>query len=232
MKSEISTTEIFGGVLFGIKSYIWYKYENLFMKNLENLQSYLPLGYLYLVILGIIKETVHFYQLGINILKYSTLMDILIGPIADLMSHPLIVIGFLSLLLAGYQLMKRIFNKGSEKYFHAFFGKNKPREEFTNQDFNRKIIEFFAFLMASFFLGIGLGEGRMVAEKSKKNVLKYNYKLNYNTGEAEEVYLVDNNSVYYFYFSKGDKHLKIAPISTIKNLEIIHNKRLDDNENK
>jgi hypothetical protein len=128
LKSKISTTEIFGGVLFGIKSYIWYKYENLFMKNLENLQSYLPLGYLYLVILGIIKETVHFYQLGINILKYSTLMDILIGPIADLMSHPLIVIGFLSLLFAGYQLMKRIFNKGSEKYFHAFSGKINPEK--------------------------------------------------------------------------------------------------------
>lgn len=202
------------------------------MKYLENLQTYLPIGYLYLVILGLIKESVHFYQLGINILKYSTLMDILLGPIADLMSHPLIVLSFLLVLLGGFFQMKYIFKKGSEKYFQAFFGKNKPREEFTIQDFHRKIIEFFAFLMASFFLGIGLAEGRMVAEKLKNNDLKYNYKLNYNTGESEEVHLVDNNSVYYFYFSKGNNHLKITPLSTIKNLEIIHNKRLDESEKK
>lgn len=198
------------------------------MKNLENLQTYLPLGYLYLVILGIIKESVQFYQLGINILKYSTVMDILIGPIADLMSHPLIVLGFLALLIMGFLQMKYIFNKGSEKYFKAFFGKNKPKEEFTPQDFHRKIIEFYAFLMASFFLGIGLAEGRMVTDRLKDNSLKYNHQLNYNTGESEQVHLVDNNSVYYFYFSKGDKHLKIAPVSTIKNLEITNNKRLDN----
>jgi hypothetical protein len=65
------------------------------MKNLENLQTYLPLGYLYLVILGIIKESIHFFQLGINILKYSTLMDVLLSPIADLMSHPLIFVLFI-----------------------------------------------------------------------------------------------------------------------------------------
>ena len=33
------------------------------MKNLENLQTYLPLGYLYLVILGIIKE-VFIFSIG------------------------------------------------------------------------------------------------------------------------------------------------------------------------
>ena len=46
------------------------------------------------------------------------------------------------------------------------------------------------------------------------------------SGESEEVHLVDNNSIYYFYFSKGNKNIKIAPIGTVKNLEIIDNKRL------
>ncbi|SFC98008.1 hypothetical protein SAMN05421780_1169 [Flexibacter flexilis DSM 6793] len=35
------------------------------MKEFEKLQSLLPLGYLYLVVLGILKESVFFYQLGI-----------------------------------------------------------------------------------------------------------------------------------------------------------------------
>lgn len=53
------------------------------MKSIEKLQNLIPLGYLFLVVMGILKESVYFYQLKINILKYSTIMDILISPIPD-----------------------------------------------------------------------------------------------------------------------------------------------------
>jgi hypothetical protein len=42
----------------------------------ENTQKLLPFGYLYLVVMGILKESIYYYQIGINILKYSTIMDI------------------------------------------------------------------------------------------------------------------------------------------------------------
>lgn len=196
------------------------------MKNLENLHSYLPLGYLYLVILGIVKESIHFYQLGINILKYSTLMDVLISPIADLMSHPLIFLGFIALIGGYYFFLKYVYNSNNEKLFKNFLDKNKRKEDFTMNDFYQKVAGILIFTMASFFLGMGFAEGRFEAGKVIENDLKYNYKLNYNSGESEEVHLVDNNSVYYFYFSKGNKNIKIAPIGTVKNLEIIDNKRL------
>ena len=106
-------------------------------------------------------------------------------------------------------------------------GKNKRKEDFTIHDFYQKVVSIMIFTMASFFVGIGFAEGRFEANKAMDNDLKYNYKLNYNSGESEVVHLVDNNSVYYFYFSKGNKNIKIAPVGTVKNLEIIKNKRLE-----
>ena len=50
------------------------KHENL-MKFTENLQKLLPFGYLFLVVLGIIKESVFYHLIGINILKYSKKID-------------------------------------------------------------------------------------------------------------------------------------------------------------
>ena len=61
------------------------------MKSLERIQNLLPIGYIYLVLMGILKESLLYYQLGINILKYSTIMDILISPIADLTANPILL---------------------------------------------------------------------------------------------------------------------------------------------
>ena len=50
-----------------------------------------PFGCLFFVILGMLKESIYYYQVGINILKYSNIMDILISPIANLTSTPLML---------------------------------------------------------------------------------------------------------------------------------------------
>ncbi|RZK57783.1 MAG: hypothetical protein EOO91_09510 [Pedobacter sp.] len=114
------------------------------MKFSEDLQKLIPFGYLFLVVMGILKESVIFYQLGINILKYSTLMDILISPIATLTTHPI--------------------------------------------------------------------------------TFKYNHTLNFSNGGTEQISLINTNTVYYFYVSKGSKTIKIAPIGAIKNIELTNNR--------
>ncbi|MBC5837492.1 hypothetical protein [Flavobacterium muglaense] len=84
------------------------------MKYNEIIQKILPFGYIYLVVLGIMKESIYYYQIGINILKYSNIMDILISPIADLTSNPIILIGFfifISLLFLTSIYISKNFNK-------------------------------------------------------------------------------------------------------------------------
>ena len=61
----------------------------------------------------------------------------------------------------------------------------------------------------------------MVSKRIKSGKLKYDHNLNYTTGESEKVYLLESNSLYYFYVAKGEKSVKIAPIGSIKNIEIL-----------
>jgi H+/Cl- antiporter ClcA len=197
------------------------------MKYTDKLEKLLPFGYLYLVLIGLFKESVFHYMLGINILKYSTIMDILISPIATMTSHPLFLFGIIGFCFGmyGYAMLLK-------KYRHkAWIQKSlKLKADYTKEEvenvFRDHAINFIAFGLLSFFLGVGVGNGSIIAKKIKSGDIRYNNKLNYNSGESEDVYLINTNSVYYFYIAKGSKTVKIAPLGAIKSLELTENKKL------
>lgn len=192
------------------------------MKISDSFQKMLPFGYLFLVVMGILKESVYYYQLGINYLKYATIMDVLISPIATLTLHPLLLValGIVSVSSYGisvyYARQKAKANKG---------GHVMSKEEIDAQ-LSSIFVRCFAFTLLCFFLGIGVGEGLDVQRKIATGTLHYDYKLNYNSGDAEEVCILGSNSIYYFYLSKGSKVIKIMPVGGIRNLEMIRNRML------
>ena len=47
-----------------------------------NLQDYLSLGYVYLLVLGVFNQAIYYKFLNINILEYSSILDVLISPIS------------------------------------------------------------------------------------------------------------------------------------------------------
>ena len=201
------------------------------MKLSAGIQRMLPFGYLFLVVMGILKESVFFYQVGINILKYSTVMDILISPIATLTAHPLVFIAVIIVILFSYGFPKLLANQSHKKWAQRM-SSIKNSEELSEAEieshYTNIFIKLFAFTLLSFFLGIGLGGGFGLKNKIMNDKLKYNYKLNYASGESEQIYLISSNSVYYFYLSQGNKSVKIAPIGAVKSLELTNNKMLND----
>ncbi|MGC4042017.1 MAG: hypothetical protein QM710_14830 [Flavobacterium sp.] len=197
------------------------------MINSENLQKILPFGYLYLVTMGILKESVFYFQIDINILKYSTIMDILISPIATLTANPVVLIGITVFILICYAFVAFLSKNRSKKIIQKMSSlKNYDglKEEDINKHYTNLLIAVIAMGTLSFFLGIGLGSGSSLSGKIKKDKLHYDQKLNFNTGETKEIYLIDNNSTYYFYIVKGNKNVQIAPIGAIKNIELIDTK--------
>ena len=189
----------------------------------ENFQKFLPFGYLFLVVLGIFKESIFYYQIGINILRYSTIMDILISPIADLTSHPIVFIGclcFLCLLYVGIILLTKNYKK---EWVRKAIGSRESLNELTAQEVKHKFGNIFIIMLAfgffSFFLGIGLGNGMKVSKKMANNELKYQHNLTFNSDETKEVYLIGSNSVNYFYVVKGEMNVRISPVGAIKTLE-------------
>ena len=199
-------------------------------RTLERLQSLLPLGYLYLIVLGIIKESLFYYQLGINILKYSSLMDILISPIAELTSRPVII--WATLFIIGLSLIfQAILAKYSDKIWAQRILGHKPKEKgLEKQEIKNIVIQqsavFLMVALATFFVGIGFSNGEKVAKKIRENDLSYDYKINFESDKQEEVYLINSNSSYYFYVSKGNRNLKIAPVGSVKTIEVTNSKML------
>lgn len=189
----------------------------------------LQFGYLFLVILGLIGECVFYNAIGVKILRFSTLSDILVSPIATLTDSParlfllLIFIGFVMLLVIIAYYFR---NKKWSQLLAAI----KPHESLTEDEletrYNNLFLTYLAVGMISFFLGMALSFGTTVSNRIKSNQAQYNTKLYFNSGEAEQVYLLHTNSMYNIYFSKGNKNVKIAPIGTVKNIELTNNPKL------
>lgn len=198
------------------------------MKYTDKLEKLLPFGYLYLVLIGLFKESVFHYLLGINILKYSTIMDILISPIATMTSHPIFLLGIIGFcfLMFGYAMLLKRYRHKSWIQKSLKLKPEYSKEEVDNL-FRDHAINYIAFGLLSFFLGVGIGNGSIVAKNIKSGKIEYSNKLNYNSGESEEVYLINTNSVYYFYIAKGSKTVKITPLGAIKSLELTVNKKLE-----
>jgi hypothetical protein len=196
------------------------------MKITENLQKILPFGYLFLVVLGILKESIFYFQIGVNILKYSTLMDVLISPIADLTSHPIILIAVVLLVLILFGIMSVLSRKHKKEWVKKLINSKTIANDLTDTEiqshFGKIFIAAFCIGSLSFFLGIGLGTGRKVSDKIAKNNLSYNCKMTYNTGEIKTIYLIGSNSINYFYAEKGNKNIKISPVGSIKTLELLN----------
>ncbi len=199
------------------------------MKFSESLQKILPFGYLYLVLMGILKESVFYYQIGINILKYSSIMDILISPVATITAQPIILLALIIIIIFCYALPKFLSKLSNRKWIQKTFGL-KSKDDLSSEVIQERITDLFIKYLAvgllAFFLGIGIGEGVSLSKKIKSNNLVYKHKLNYSSGDSEQVYLINTNSVYYFYLAKGNKAIKIAPIGAIKSIELTDNKML------
>jgi hypothetical protein len=202
------------------------------MKFSDDIEKLLPLGYIFLVIMGILKDSFFYYQLGINILKYSTIMDILMSPIAEFTSNPIILTAIILLFGFHYYLPSLLLKYNNIRLVQKAFELKSTEGLSINETksyFNSIAIKSLAIFLCSFFLGYGVAGGYFTSKKIKNDKIKCNYKLNYNSGESKEIYLINTNSLYYFYISKGSKTIEIAPLASIKNIELTDNKMLELN---
>lgn len=192
--------------------------------KIYNIEKIIPFGYLILVVLGIVKECVYYGFIGINILKYSNLMDILISPIADITSHPIILITLLLYVLSIYLCFSYAAKKEHKNWVKKLINV-KQDEELTRSQFeirlSDKFLSVILFTIMSFFLGIGLGNGHLVSQKIADNKLKFNHSLTFNSGETRRVSLVGSNSANFFYVEKGNNNVKISPVGAIKTIELL-----------
>ncbi|MBZ4035036.1 hypothetical protein K6T82_09680 [Flavobacterium sp. 17A] len=195
------------------------------MKISGDIEKLLPFGYLFLILMGMLKDSIYYYQLGINILKFSTITDILMSPIAYLTTNPIVLFAVISLFISHYYLPKFLLKNNQKPYVQKMF-ELKSVEGFSLEEktsyYNNIALRTLAAVLLSFYLGTGIADGYFTSERIEKQSLDYNYKINFNDDEPQEVSLLGTSSLYYFYVAIGQKHLKIAPISSVKNIELMY----------
>ncbi len=186
----------------------------------QDTQSLLSIGYVYLIFLGILNETLFYNQLGIEILKYSSILDVLISPISNLTSGAALF--FLILLVLSIFFLPAYLAKLRDKKWVQSSFKIDPKhnaEEVTVHLF-RFLVVMAAFGLFGLFVGRGAAGGLRMAKSIKNETLAYNDKLTFLNGEIENVEVLGKNSTYLFYVTPGNTSVQVSPIGgTIKSIE-------------
>lgn len=194
--------------------------------NTRSIQDYVSLGYLYLLVLGIFKDALYYGYLGVNIINYSNVQDILLSPIihltSDIRQFLIIFVGIpLLAYVVGYAAKKyHKFYKDDEKYRSKknFEKWDKAYGEESSNDF---IMTLSLLCLFGAFIGFGLGRGQKISKLLEAGELKNNHQITFTDETTLDVNMIGHNSDYIFYVVENDTIVTITPIQ--KNIKKIQN---------
>lgn len=174
------------------------------------IQDFLSLGYLFLLALGLVKDAIYFSFIGINILEYASVTDVLLSPLVFLIKNPII---FLLLLLIAFVIIYQ------PTFIPKTMNKNKKDQLPVTSTATPKTKSTLAgrvvvlmFTAASFFLGIGIGGGIKIQQKIKNNKIDLNDGITFANKETQRVYFIGQNSTFIFYVEEGANTVTVSPI--------------------
>lgn len=198
----------------------------------NKISNLLPIGYLFLVVLGLIKESLIYNQIGINILSYSSITDILISPIVTLTNNfilfPVIIV-FAFIMYYGI-LVHPIKNRDKKWVKKSINNRNKDFWERSDKKIKADLFNLYWVMLIVFisavYVGTGLKKGQSISQDINNNDLEYQHSLTYiYSDKTVKISLIGANSVNYFYVEKGENNVKISPVTAIKSLEKLNDEK-------
>jgi len=175
-----------------------------------SLRDALPLGYLYLIILGIFSDTIYYAILGINIMRFSTVLDVLLSPVSQITENyksALFVVLIPAFSYFYSLLMQRFVKKAQAK-------KQTKKQLAVNLRLSpfQVWLMFTAFTIFSAYLGMGIGKGIATSRKMHSGKLDARHEITFNDNKTRKIRIVGNNSTYLFYVEDQEKTVTITPI--------------------
>lgn len=194
-----------------------------------NLQDYLSLGYIFLLILGVFNQAIYYKFLNVNILEYSSVLDVLISPISIITGELRFALAIVLAVLVGllYKFILPAFYKRLAKKEKYQSGKNKEKIEKSLEAVKSNSFTIFivSLMIFSVFVGLGMGKGRKTKDRIDKGEIELSHELVFQDDTSKEVRIVGKNSLYVFYVKKGDKEVSVAPIDgNIKSIKRLKKK--------
>jgi len=191
------------------------------MNKVKSFQEILSIGYIYLIAIGVLSETFYYKQIGVDILKYSGILDVLISPLVRLTSSFISIILISILVILFFKLPDFFIKRRHKKWVKKSI---KIDESIPDDEAKASLLTSFMFILAlslfGFFIGTGIGSGARLSQKIEKGELSYIDQIEFTDGKKVDVKIVGINSVYLFYLEKDTKTVKITPIgSVVKSIE-------------
>jgi len=186
------------------------------MNKVKSFQEILSIGYIYLIAIGILSETFYYKQIGIDILKYSSILDVLISPLVRLTSSFGSIIFISVLILLFFRLPSFMVKRRHKKWVQKSI---KIEESMSDEEAKASLLQTFMFVLAlsffGFFIGTGIGSGIRLSDDIEKGELTFNDQIEFINNETIDAKIVGINSAYIFYVEKEASTVKITPISSI-----------------
>lgn len=185
-------------------------------KSFQEAQGILSVGYIYLIVMGILNQTLFYGQLGVNILNYSSILDVLISPIAKITSSLLGTAIMCIILLVTFNLPRILAKQKDKNWLKNSFNLNpNATTKEVEGTFTRTFLILISVGLLGFFVGSGIGGGKKLSLKIKNGELEYNDELVFINGDFSKVEIIGKNSSYIFYLEKGMENVKTSPIEGI-----------------
>lgn len=194
------------------------------------LQDYFYIGYLYLIILGIVSDAIFYGIFGVSYLNYTTILDALISPISLLTNNwkLSLFLGFMFWIMYLYftrWMFKLYAYLREKKWYQKIYNVEKWDKKYDKLKAQKNMIPgmmvIFFILFVSMRSGMGLGMSQKYASKG----VTPNYTLVFKDNTRLDVRKVGQNSAYFFYFIPGEKVITATPISdNIKQIKVLEKK--------
>ncbi len=201
------------------------------------IQEILSLGYLYLIVVGIIGDVIRYKQIGVDILNYSTVWDVMLSPINYLTKDYRTLLIVLVFTAACYFYFVKIAPKLHLKYREKEWYKKTTNIEKMDEKYAKPdeggIYILLMLVVFSMFVGMGVGNGGVLKRQLQNNELRMTHEIDFSNSETKEVRIIGLNSTYLFYAGYGDKEISIASINpNVKEIRRLTKLRRDEEKQK
>ena len=183
-----------------------------------SLQEYLSLGYIYLILLGLISDVVYFKFLGINILSYSAISDVLMAPVNTLVDDLRILIAVVVVIIGAYfyttKWMPALHNRLKPKSWYQKLVRDMEKTDRTYEEFKtKKRFDLLLVFLTAVFLGLKIGAGTTIKSKLANGKVQATHTLVFSDDSEKKVNIIEQNSSYLFIVYEGQTDITIMPIS-------------------
>jgi magnesium-transporting ATPase (P-type) len=196
-------------------------------KEKLGLQDYFYIGYLYLIILGIVSDAIFYGIFGVSYLNYTTILDALISPISLLTNNWFISL-FLSLM---FWVMYMYFTKWMfklygylrvKKWYQKIYNIEKWDKKYDEMKKKKNLLQGMMFIFFLLFVSMRTGMGIGMKQKYKTKEIIPNYTLVFKDNTKLDVRKIGQNSAYFFYFIPGEKVITATPIAdNLKQIKVL-----------